>query len=603
MSHRAIAGAAGALCAALACVALPAAAQPVDKVIHAEFPIAETGFDPQAAGDIYSTYVNRMIFDPLYRYSYLVRPFKVEPNTAVALPQISADGKTWTIKVKPGIYFMDDPVFKGKKRELTAADYVYSIKRILDPKMRSNSVILIEGRFVGADVVVAKAKETGKFDYDAPMEGLKALDRYTLQFKLNFPDYEMLANLTSTSLGAVAREVIEAYGDNNGWTMANPVGTGPYKLKDWRRSQRIVLEANSGYRDDRYPDSSDPSDRANIEKVRGRKLPLVKTVEITIIEEANPRLLAFQQGQLDFFSMGTADLTPKVLEPNNTLKPDLVKAGVHLQRGIQPAISYFYFNMEDPVVGGMSKEHIALRRAVAMSYNVEEDIRVIRNGQGEPPTQIIPPQMSGHDPTFNSRIKYDPAAARALLDKFGYKDRDGDGFRETPDGKPLTIRMASPISAVDNDQDDLWQKNLRAIGLRVEFMKQKWPDLLKAARLGQLQMWRLGNINTNPEGYGFHGLLYGPYAGFSNLARFDYPEYNKLYDEGRALPDSPERTKLARRMSEIVNVYAPWVLGPFRYENVLIQPWVLGYKYSPTFQYPFPYLDIDTTQRVAAGAK
>jgi len=600
VSQRAIAGA---LCAALACAALPAAAQPVDKVIHAEFPIAETGFDPQAAGDIYSTYVNRMIFDPLYRYSYLVRPFKVEPNTATALPQISADGKTWTIKVRPGIYFMDDPVFKGKKRELTAADYVYSIKRILDPKMRSNSVILIEGRFVGADAVVAKAKETGKFDYDAPMEGLKALDRYTLQFTLNFPDYEMLANLTSTSLGAVAREVIEAYGDNNGWTMANPVGTGPYKLKDWRRSQRIVLEANPGYRDDRYPDSADPADRAIIEKVRGRKLPLVKTVEITIIEEANPRLLAFQQGQLDFFSMGTADLTPKVLEPNNTLKPELVKAGVHLQRGIQPAISNFYFNMEDPVVGGMSKEHIALRRAVAMSYNVEEDIRVIRNGQGEPPTQIIPPQMSGHDPTFNARIKYDPAAARALLDKFGYKDRDGDGFRETPDGKPLTIRMASPISAVDNDQDDLWQKNLRAIGLRVEFMKQKWPDLLKAARLGQLQMWRLGNINTNPEGYGFHGLLYGPYAGFSNLARFDYPEYNKLYDEGRALPDSPERTKLARRMSEIVNVYAPWVLGPFRYENVLIQPWVLGYKYSPTFQYPFPYLDIDTAQRVAAGAK
>src|SRR5438105_3871857 len=181
-----------------------------NKVLHVAFPIAETGFDPQAGGDAYSNYVNRAIFDPLYKYEYLTRPYKLVPNTAVALPEISVDGKTWMIRVRPGIYFADDPVFKGKRRELTAQDYVFGIKRLLDPRMRSNFLQIVDDRFVGADAVVTKAKETGRFDYDAPMEGLQAVDRYTLRFRLNFPDYELLANLTTVPTAPVAREVVEA---------------------------------------------------------------------------------------------------------------------------------------------------------------------------------------------------------------------------------------------------------------------------------------------------------------------------------------------------------------------------------------------------------
>jgi len=129
--------------------------------------------------------------------------------------------------------------------------------------------------------------------------------------------------------------------------------------------------------------------------------------------------------------------------------------------------------------------------------------------------------------------------------------------------------------------------------LRVEFVKQKWPDLLKAARLGQLQMWQLGNINTTPDGFVFFGLLYGRYAGFSNLSRFQLPEFDRLYEKARALPDGAERLQTERRMSELFNAYAPWVLTAFRYEIVLLQPWLRGYKYNPTWQFPFAYLDID----------
>ncbi|HTL77064.1 MAG TPA: ABC transporter substrate-binding protein [Casimicrobiaceae bacterium] len=562
------------------------------KTLHVAFPVAETGFDPQAAGDAYSNYVNRAIFDPLYRYDYLARPYRLVPNTATALPEITDDGKTWTIHIRKGIYFADDPAFHGKRRELTAADYVYAIKRILDPKMRSNSLQMVDGRFVGADAVVAKARETGHFDYDAPIEGLQATDRYTLRFRLVFADYELLSNLTTSATAGVAREAIEAYRDGNGWAMANPVGTGAYRLKDWRRAQRIVLEANPGYRDERYPTPSSAADRALAKGLAGRRLPLVPNVEISIIEEAQPRLLAFRQKQLDFTAV-PVNLVNNVLDADNRLKPEFANAGIRLERAIQPAISYMYFNMEDPVVGGYTPDRIALRRAISLGYDAKEEIRVLRQNQGLPATQVVPPNMSGHDPSYDGRLKYDPAAAKALLDRFGYVDRNGDGFRELPDGKPLLLHVGSGTTEQDREFEELWKRCLNNLGIRVDFVKQKWPDMLKMARLGQLQMWQLGNINTTPDGFGFYGLLYGRNAGFSNLARFALPEYDRLYEKARAMPDSSERLAVERKMSELVNAYAPWVLTAFRYENVLVQPWLRGYKYNPTYQYPFAYLDVD----------
>jgi ABC-type transport system substrate-binding protein len=573
-----------------------------DKVLRVSIAVAETGFDPQAAGDAFSNYVNRAIFDPLYRYDYLARPYKLMPNTAQALPEISADGLTWTMRVRPGIYFADDPAFKGQRRELVAADYVYAIKRILDPKLRSNQLTVVDGRFVGADAVVARARETGKFDYDAPIDGLQATNRYTLRFRLAFPDYELMANLTTSGMAAVAREVVEAYGDASGWVMANPVGTGPYRLHEWRRGQRIVLEANPGFRDELYPQPAAAADRALAAKLVGRKLPLIGRIEISVIEESSPRLLAFGQNQLDYLVV-PVDLVPKVLDAGNRLLPQYAQAGVRLQREVLPAMSYLYFSFDDPVVGGYTPDKIALRRAVAMAYDVDEDIRVIRQGQGMPATQVVPPGMSGHDPGLASRRTYDPAAARALLDRMGYRDRNGDGLRELPDGSPLKLKMYSTPSAIDRQNDELWQKNMAAVGIDVEFVKQKWPDLLKAARLGQLQTWRLGGINTHPEGFGFFGLLYGPNGGFANLARFKLAEYDRLYVAARSLPDGAERQKLTRQMNDIVRNYAPWVLLAFRVDSVVVQPWVLGYKFNPNWLHPWAYLDVDTKARATASSK
>jgi oligopeptide transport system substrate-binding protein len=586
-----------ALLLTLPVIVTPAAAADMNKVLHVVFVAPENGFDPQATGDLYSNYVNREIFDPLYRYDYLARPYKVIPNTAAALPEISTDGLTWTIKVKPGIYFTDDPAFKGKKHELTAADYVYSWKRLIDPKLRSINAQIFDDRVVGAKAAIGAAKKTGKFDYDAPLEGFQVVDRYTIRIKLNYPAYDLLADLTSSGAAAVAREVVTAYGDPSGWVMEHPVGTGPYYLKSWRRGQQIVLEANPHFRDFPFPDSSQPDDKAILAEMKGKKLPIIGRVEIAIIEEANPRLLAFEQGQLDYITI-PSDLVTKLLN-GDKLKPEYAGRGIVHLRGVQPAVTYTYFNMEDPVVGGYTPDKIALRRAISMAYNNDDEIHVIRLDQAQVATQPIPPHVFGYDPSFKGNPTHDVAGAKALLDKFGYVDRDGDGWRDLPDGKPLKLTLASDPSAIYRQFDELWKRSMDAIGIRIEFTKQKFPDTLKQAVAGQLQMWALGNTATNTSGGTFVDLLYGPHKGVTNLARFDLPEFNALYDKAERMRDSPERTQLYRRMSQLVVAYAPWVLHAYRIENIVVHPWVHGYKYNTFDPHAWMFYDVDVEKRRA----
>jgi oligopeptide transport system substrate-binding protein len=570
---------------------------PLVRTLHVAFPVAETGFDPQATSDLYSDHVQRAIFETLYAFDYLARPYLRVPRTAAALPQIADGGRTWTFHVRSGIHFADDAVFNGRKRELTAADYVYSWKRLLDPRVRSPFSWYLQGKIVGADAVIDAAKGR-KLDYDAPIDGLRALDRYTIRVKLKDPDYILFGYLCSSPMAAVAREVVERYGDTNGWTMDHPVGTGPFMLKSWRRAQQIVLDANPNFRDERFPEPSDAADRATFADVAGKRLPLVDRVEVAIMEESNPRLLAFDSRALDYVDL-PSELTDHALDVSNHLKPAYAARGVTLQRLTQPAVQYAYFNMQDAVVGGYTNEKVALRRAVVMAFNTAELIKVVYQGQALPATQPIPPNVPGHDDSLNVAAPYDPAGARALLDKFGYVDRNGDGWRDLPDGKPLSLVMASMPTTRDREIDEIWQRNLKAVGIRVEFMKQKWPDLLKMGKAGHLQFWRVGWINAYAEGDAFAQLLYGGNIGQTNYSRFDLPAYDALYRQSRTIPDGPERNVLYRKMAELVAAYNPWVLHVYTIENTLVQPWVRGYRKHAYWSHPWEFIGIDTARLAA----
>ena len=560
------------------------------KVLRHVFPAAETGFDPAGVQDLYSATIEQMVFETLLTYDYLARPSKLVPLAAEALPEITDAGKTYTVRIRKGIYFIDDPVFKGRKRELTSADYAYSIKRLIDPKLRSPWAWLVEGKILGLDDLAEAAKKTGKFDYDAKVEGLETPDRYTLRIRLKDTDYNLSYILAHEPTSAVAREVIDAYRDESGRAMANPVGTGPYRLKQWMRSSKIVLEANPDYRGFTWDfKSDDPDDQPLIAQMKGKKMPQVGRIEVSIIEEDQGRLLAFQNGELDLMDLGGA-LAPNVLD-GGKLKPEFVKKGIQLSRIVDPSTVYVYWNMQDPIVGGLTKDKIALRRAMAMAYNVDDEINVIRNGQAVALEYPIPPGVVGHDPNYRSPVRYDPALANQLLDSFGYK-KGADGWRNLPDGKPFTIRYASRPDSLARQLDELWKKALDSIGVRMEVQKDKFPELLKLERQCKLMMRTASWIADYPDADNFMQLLYGKNIGQNNNGCAKIPEYDKLYEQTTRMPPSDERDRLYHEMTRLIEVYAPWRLDVLTYRNMLVSPRVQGYKKHPILHAEWAFVDI-----------
>jgi ABC-type transport system substrate-binding protein len=566
------------------------------KVLRTAFSIAESSFDPVLAWDAASNSVVEEIAESMLGYEYLARPVKLAPQTLERMPEVSDRGATYLCRLRKGIFFAPDPAFKGKPRELIAADYAYSLKRLLDPALRSPWTWVVEGKLVGGDKLRAVAKASGRLDYDAPLPGLEVVDRYTLRIRLKQPDYNFPYVLAMPATAAVAREVVEAYGNDLG---AHPVGTGPYLLKEYQRSNRIVLEANPGYRKVVFDESmpANPADAAIARALKGKILPAIGRIEISVIEEGQPRWLAFLRGELDYLQPFPLYFVGELLD-DGKLKPALAAKGIEHWLLLRPNTWWAYFNMDDPVVGGYTPEKIALRRAIGMGFNTEELIRVLFRGRAIPAQGPIPPDIAGFDPTLRTQAQdYDPAAARALLDHFGYKDRDGDGYRELPDGRPLVIEHWSTPTSSDRQLDELWKKNMDSIGIRMVFKKEKLPELRKMARAGKLQMRQDGWDADYPDAENFMQLLYGPNVGQANDSRFRLPEFDRLYEQARLLPDSPQRTRIFDRMTELVVAYAPWKLTHHLLEDHVTQPWVVNYKPHPIRSDIWMYLDIDPSKR------
>ena len=561
------------------------------KVLRVTFLIAETNFDPAFVSDLYSNTIVEEIFESPLTYDFLARPAKLKPQTLEAMPEITDDGKTYTLRIKKGIYFSDDPAFEGKRRELTAGDYEYSFKRLIDPKNSSPNLWLIEDRVVGVKEAAARAKKENRLDYDAPIAGLQVVDRHTLRIRLAKPDYNFLYILAVQNMGAMAREVVERYGNEIG---AHPVGTGAFKLVQWKRSSRIVLERNPNFREvfyDAEPPADDPISQQLASEMRGKRIPQVDRVEISIIEESQPRWLAFLNKEIDWVNV-PIDFINMAL-PGGKPAPWIAKRGIRYIPDIDPDITYMYWNMKDPTFGGYTPDKIALRRAISLAYNNDDEIYLLRNGMALEAQTPLPPGVVGYDPKFQLGKTYDPAKAKALLDMFGYVDKDGDGWRDQPDGSPLVFTYATTPDQLSRLFTQLWKKNMDAIGVRMEVETAKWPDLRKKSKLGKLQNWHLAWGADYPDGENFYQLLYGPNCGSSNDGCFQLPEFDALYEKVASMPPGPERVEIFNQMARLITVYAPWKLLSHRKRNQVTQPWILGWRKHPILHDGYKYLDID----------
>lgn len=570
------------------------------KVLRMPFEIAETGFDPAQVSDIYSIAVLSNIFEPLYALDYLAKPALVRPLTAEALPAISDDGLTWTIRLQPRIRFQDDPAFKGRPRELTAHDYVYSFLRMIDPGLKGpHASQWLDLGIVGMAQRRAQALKSGRMSYE-PLEGLRALDDHTLQIRLKAPRPRLLQLLAEPRFSsAVAREVVEAYGDN---IMAHPVGTGPFRLGTWRRSSLIVLEKNPQFRDMRWasqPAADDVEGQRWNQQFGACKLPLVDRVEVSVMEASQPRFLAFMGGEIDVL-VTPLDFVPMVM-PRGKLAPHLSRKGVRARVYLNPDVVYSQFNMKDPVVGGLAPERVALRRAISLALDPQREIQLVRRGQAIPAQGPLQPHTYGFELQGRSSMaEFNVAKARALLDLYGYVDRDGDGWRDQPDGKPLVLEVATQPDSLSRQFDELWLKGMSDLGIRVTFLTGQWAEQLKMARAGKLMIWQLAQTASSPDSQDILELLYGPSAGSNNLAFFQLPEMDALYREALAMPDGPERAALISKAVRLANAYVPYKWQVHRIRTDLMQPWVRGFR-RPMFGYNFwKYIDVSPSERRAS---
>jgi len=573
--------------------ALPVAAQREPggaKVLRVAVSAAETGFDPPRVSDETSQLVTGAIFEAPLTYDYLARPSRLKPATAVALPEVSDSYRRFVVTLKRGILFADDPAFKGQPRELVAADYVYSLKRFYDPAITTEHLYTFENaKLLGLSelrrqVIASKTP----FPYDVEVSGIRALDRYRFEVRLAESNPRFAA--VFVGLMAVAREVIEAYAAD---PMAHPVGTGPFRLVQWRRSSLIVLERNPRFRGEVFNSRADPGDAAGLaaeQHLRGQRLPLLDRVEIAVITEDQPRWLAFEGGALDAARVPEV-FAPRVV-PGERLAPYLARQGIQLQSNLSSAVMFSFFNCEDPVVGGLAPGRVALRRAIALACDNAALLRHAYQGQGVVAQSMIPPHNVGYDRARVSELgRAEPARAKALLDMHGYVDRNGDGLREQPDGRPLRIDMAAREGGRARTAAEIWRNRMQELGLDFSFSFMPFPELIRRTLAGRLQMADM-SWNAGPDGEFFLGLAYGPNAGQSNDARFRLPAYDTLFERQRAMSDGPERLAVMDETLRTMLAYMPYIPHVHPRQNDVAWPHVRGWISEPLGDRRFMHTDI-----------
>ena len=596
-TRRAVLMVGGGTLAALAAAGVVRAQPSEKKIVRYAFPIAETSFDPAYISDLYSRTVCAGIFDAPLEFALMARPVQMRLNTCAAMPEVSADFRLFTFRIKPGIHFDDDPAFGGTKRELTAADYLYSLKRFYDPRWKSANLYLLESdKILGLSEYRKSVLDSKKpFDYDVEVAGLKLIDRYSFQIRLAEPKPRFLYHFADGSFtGAVAREVVEAYGDRIG---EHPVGTGPFRLAQWKRSSRMVLAKNPNYREVLYgeqpPADASPAWVEAAAALKGQRLPLIDEVHISVIEESQPRWLSFLNEEQDLTENVPAEFAPMAF-PNNLLAPNLAKKGIGMARYNRADVSVSYFGMEHPVVGGYEAHQVALRRAINLAVDVDREIRLVRRGQALISQGPIAPETYGFNAAFKTEMsEFNRARAKAVLDMHGYVDSNGDGWRELPNGKPLVLEYSTQPDGQSRQLIEQWNKNMQAIGIKIEFKTAKWPENLKASRAGKLMMWGLGWSAAQPDGDTFLALGYGPNKGQANHARFDLPAFNKLYEKQRELPDGPERLAVMQAAAKLMVAYMPYKVHVHRIWTDLTHPWVKGYAKNQYVREFYKYVDID----------
>jgi oligopeptide transport system substrate-binding protein len=558
------------------------------KVLNIVVPSGVKGFDPIYANDRYSGNESGRVYETLLGYHYLKRPFELEPVLAKEMPTVSKDGLTYTFKVRSGVLFHDDKCFpEGKGRELTAHDFAYSIKRLADPKLQGLGWWVIDGKIAGLNQWRLNNKKREKVDYEEAVEGIKVLDKYTIQFKLSKSFPQFLYAMAMGFTAAVPREAVEKYGRS---FMNHPIGTGPFRIKDgiYRQTKRIEYYKNPTYWNHTYPcEGAEEFVKQGFLKDCGKQLPLVDKLVVQISEESQPRWLNFERGRFDYIQI-PKDNFDSVIPDGKTLSKDMVKRGITLQVVPQIDITYSAFNHDLKLF-----QNKPLRQAISLAYNINKVNELFFNNTGFVAQSVVPPGLKGYDPNFKNEYRgygtpENILRAKELLKKAGY-----------PAGKGLPeITYDVSASTVGRQMAEYFKKCMNSIGIKIKVIQSPWPEFQEKITTRRVMMFGMAWGADYPDAENFLQLFYGANRSpGANGSGYTNEKFDRKYLRASTMQDSAERTKLYDELNKFVADEVPVIFGLHRQMFILRNSWLKNYIYTDFERGTAIYFNIDLNEK------
>lgn len=549
-----------------------------EREINLISPEKIAGFDPINASDRYSGNECGKVYEGLFEFHPLKRPYELMPNLAESLPTVSADGLTYTVKIRKGVKFHDSVAFPGGKgRELKADDIIYSLKRLADPKLNAKGWWVIDDRLAGLNEWRTKYSTADAANYTEEIEGLKKIDDFTVQFKLKKPFPQFLYALAMPYTFIVAKEAVEHHGKE---FLNYPVGTGAFILPKFEQTSMITYVRNPNFRDKFYPsEGEEGDDKLGLLADAGKKLPLVDKINVHIIVESQPKWLSFQKAKDDLLEVKDVNI-PQSINENKDLRPEHKEKGIRLIMKPMLDVTYFAFNHEEPLF-----KNKKLRQAMNLAYDRAGYNKMFHENTAFEAQGPVPPGLGGNRKEFkNPYTKYDLELAKKLLAEAGY-----------PGGKglpPIVVQTRSDTIA--RQQVEFFEKSMEKIGINIDVGMNTWPELVNKVTKKQHQMYTMAWGADYPDAENFLGLLYCPnQSPGSNGANYCNPEFDAIYKTATIMQDSPERTAQYEKLNEMAALDVPWVFGFNRTDIYLAQAWLKNFKHMEFNHTQFQYLNVD----------
>ena len=528
-----------------------------------------SSMDPADASSLYAARAVQLTYETLLEIDYRARPYRLIPGLAEALPEVQSNGRAYVIRLQSEARFQPHPCFGAdvagrlRGRPVVADDVVFSLKRLADRRVAS------PGSWLVADVIegmraFSEASATGDVtDYTVPVVGLTALDAQTVKIVLTRPMHQFVWYLAMCYTAVVPHEAVTAYGDDFG---SHAVGTGPYRLAEWRRNHQMTFTRDPAWRGWREGPAA---------WAKGDKAVPFDSVVYRVIDDVSTQWLCFLSGELDFLGEVSRDNWDVVIDGSGGLAEPLRRRGITLYAIPTLEVAYIGINMDDPVLG----PNRALRQALNCAFDSAAWVRFFNN-RAVVCDGPVPPGTAGR---LETPFPYasDLEKAKALLRAAGYPE----GI-DPKTGKRLELTLDLGRTSQDiRESTELMVSFLARVGIALKPQYHNWPTFLRRVSGRQSQMFRIGWVGDYPDAENFLQLFYGKNVSPGpNRTNYVNPAFDRLYEAACAATDEAERNRYWAQAQELVREECPWVFLHFQKAYSLCQARVRNYVPSD-----FPY--------------